>query len=204
VPNEAAERNDYELAIPKLGSIILMHDPNGVIRGLKEWPRDQRPPVLIPFYSFRIMVAIGFAMLFVAMAGLWLRWRKRLFQTRWFLWLCLLMTPSGFIAVLTGWFTAEVGRQPWVVYGYLRTADAVSPVPAASVATSLVTFMVVYTMIFGAGVYYMLKVVAAGPKSVSPLDAPTPAPDRYDKRPKRPLSVLDESPDPDDPTRPAR
>jgi len=203
VPNEEKERNDFEIAIPKLGSLILMHDPNGVIRGLKEWPREDRPPVKIPFYSFRIMVGIGFAMLFVGLAGLWLRWRRRLYDSRWFLWLCLLMTPSGFIAVLTGWFTAEVGRQPWVVYGHLRTADAVSPVPAESVATSLVTFMVVYTIIFGAGVYYMLKVVAAGPTSVSPHDAPTPAPDRPDKRPKRPLSVLDESPDPQDPTRPA-
>lgn len=204
VPNEAGERNDYEIAIPKLGSIILMHDPNGVIRGLKEWPEDQRPPVHIPFYSFRIMVAIGFAMLFVGAAGLWLRWRKRLYDSKWFLLLCMAMTPSGFIAVLTGWFTAEVGRQPWVVYGHLRTADAVSPVPAESVATSLVAFFVVYMMIFGAGTFYMLKLIAAGYPDVSPQDAPTPGPDRFDKRPKRPMSVLDESPDPADATEPAR
>ena len=204
IPNTKEERNDFEIAIPKLGSIILVHDPNGVIRGLKEWPRDVRPPVLIPFFAFRIMVAIGFAMLLVGLIGLWLRWRKRLYDRRWFLWVCMAMTPSGFIAVLTGWFTAEVGRQPWVVYGHLRTRDAVSPVPVESVATSLITFMVVYTLIFGAGLYYMAKVVGAGPKAVSPHDAPTPAPDRPDKRPKRPLSVLDESPDPDDPTRPAR
>jgi cytochrome bd ubiquinol oxidase subunit I len=204
VPNEDEERNDYEVAIPKLGSMILVHDPNGVIRGLKEWPRENRPPVKIPFYSFRIMVAIGFAMLLVGLAGLWLRWRKRLYERKWFLLLCMVMTPSGFIAVLTGWFTAEVGRQPWVVYGHLRTADAVSPVPAESVATSLATFFIAYMAIFGAGTYYMLKVIAAGPSAVSGAASPTPADGRYDKRPKRPLSVLDESPDPADPAEPAR
>ncbi len=194
VPNESEERNDYEVAIPKLGSIILLHDPNGTIRGLKEWPARDRPPVKIPFYAFRIMVGIGFAMLFVAAAGLFLRWRKRMYDNRWFLWACMAMTPSGFIAVLTGWYTAEVGRQPWVVYGYLRTADAVSPVSATSVATSLATFFIVYTIIFGAGVYYMAKVVKAGPKLILPDDSPDIGHARYDKRPKRPLSALDEDP----------
>ncbi|RAK57584.1 cytochrome ubiquinol oxidase subunit I [Phenylobacterium deserti] len=201
VPNESEERNDFEIAVPKLGSIILTHDPNGEIRGLKEWPRDRRPPVKIPFYSFRIMVGIGFAMLFIALAGLFLRWRKRLYDSRWFLLLCMAMTPSGFIAVLTGWFTAEVGRQPWVVYGYLRTADAVSPVPAASVAASLATFMVVYLAIFSAGTFYMLRLIAAGPDTKLRMDdAISPAADRHDKRAKRPLSVPDESPDPSEPT----
>jgi cytochrome bd ubiquinol oxidase subunit I len=191
VPNESEERNDYEVAVPKLGSIILVHDPNGVVRGLKEWPREDRPPVKIPFYAFRIMVAIGFAMLFVGIAGLWLRWRGRLYDSRWFLYVSMAMTPTGFIAVLTGWFTAEVGRQPWVVYGYLRTADAVSPVPAASVATSLATFFIVYVLIFGAGTYYMLKVIAAGPKPIPEAEL---AP-RLDRRPKRPLSAVDEPPE---------
>ena len=194
IPNESEERNDYEIAIPKLGSIILVHDPNGVIRGLKEWPAENRPPVKIPFYTFRIMVGIGFAMLFLAAAGLYLRWRKRMYDSRWFLWGCMAMTPSGFIAVLTGWYTAEVGRQPWVVYGYLRTGDAVSPVSAASVATSLATFFVVYTIIFGAGVYYMAKVVKAGPKLIPPEDAPDIDHARYDMRPKRLLSAIDEDP----------
>jgi cytochrome bd ubiquinol oxidase subunit I len=194
IPNESEERNDYEIAVPKLGSIILMHDANGVIRGLKEWRPEDRPPVKIPFFAFRIMVAIGFAMLFVGAIGLFLRWRKRLYDSNWFLWACMAMTPSGFIAVLTGWYTAEVGRQPWVVYGHLRTVDAISPVSAASVATSLVTFFVVYAIIFGAGVYYMAKVVKAGPKLILSDDAPDIGPRRYDKRPKRPLSALDEDP----------
>jgi cytochrome d ubiquinol oxidase subunit I len=204
IPNESEERNDYEIAIPKLGSIILVHDPNGVIKGLKEWPVEDRPPVKIPFFAFRIMVAIGFAMLFVAAAGLFLRWRKRMYDSRWFFWACMAMTPSGFIAVLTGWYTAEVGRQPWVVYGHLRTVDAVSPVPAASVATSLATFFIVYSIIFGAGVYYMAKVVKAGPKLIPPDDAPDIGPNRFDKRPKRPLSAIDEDPEPREPVEPGR
>ncbi len=196
IPDEKTERNRAEVSVPKLGSIILKHDPNGVIQGLKTWPRDERPPVKIPFFSFRIMVAIGFAMLFVGAAGLWLRWRRRLYDSRWFLAVCMAMTPSGFIAVLTGWFTAEVGRQPWVVYGHLRTRDAVSPIPAESVLTSLAAFMIAYAIIFGAGVYYMMRLIGDGPQTGSHDDAPTPPPDRPDKRPKRPLSVPDESPDP--------
>ena len=194
VPNAAEERNAYELAIPKLGSLILVHDPNGVVRGLKEWPREDRPPVAIPFYSFRIMVAIGFAMLFVGWMSLWLRRKGRLYDSRWFLLLCMALTPSGFIAVLTGWITAEVGRQPWVVYGHLRTADAVSPIPAESVATSLTAFFLAYMAIFGAGTYYMLRLIVGGPDLATPWEAPTPWPARADQRPKRPLSALDERP----------
>jgi cytochrome bd ubiquinol oxidase subunit I len=106
------------------------------------------------------------------------------------------MTPSGFIAVLSGWFTAEVGRQPWVVYGHLRTADAVSPVPLESVAASLATFAVAYLAIFGAGTYYMLRLIAAGPDLTRPWETPTRHPGRADQRPKRPLSALDEYTDP--------
>lgn len=149
------------------------------------------------------MVAIGFAMLGIGVIGTWLRWRRRLYETRWFLWACMAMTPSGFVAVLTGWFTAEVGRQPWVVYGHLRTADAVSPVPAGSVATSLIAFFVVYAAIFGAGTYYMIKVIRAGYEAIGSEDAPTPGGGRWDKRPKRSMSVVDESPDPAEPMVPA-
>jgi cytochrome d ubiquinol oxidase subunit I len=138
------------------------------------------------------MVAIGFAMLFVGLAGVALRWRKRLYDRGWFLWLAMAMTPSGFIAVLAGWFTAETGRQPWVVYGHLRTADALSPVPAASVAASLATFFLVYVAMFGAGTYYMLKVIAAGPKRISDADAARSAERRLVRSGRRPLSVLEE------------
>jgi len=204
VPDAAEERNAYELAIPKLGSLILVHDPNGVVRGLKEWPREDRPPVLIPFFSFRIMVAIGFAMLFVGWMSLWLRRKGRLYDSRWFLLLCMALTPSGFIAVLTGWATAEVGRQPWVVYGHLRTADAVSPIPVESVATSLTAFFLAYMAIFGAGTYYMLRLIAGGPDLATPWEAPTPRATRADQRPKRPLSALDERPDSPESPEPAR
>jgi cytochrome d ubiquinol oxidase subunit I len=190
IPDEQAEANRYEIAVPKLGSIILKHDPGGVIQGLKEWPRDLRPPVLIPFFSFRIMVALGFLMAFVGLYGSWLRWRGELYETRWFQALCMAMLPSGFIAVLTGWFVAEVGRQPFVVYGHLRTADAVSPVPAGSVAASLAAFVVAYAIIFGFGVYYMARIVRAG------SEAPSGGRPTETKRPKRPLSLPDESPEP--------
>ena len=190
VPDPEAERNRYEVAVPKLGSLILKHEWNGVIRGLKEWPRDQRPPVWIPFYAFRIMVAIGFLMAFVGIYGSWLRWRGRLYETTWFLVLCMAMTPAGFVAVLTGWFTAEVGRQPYVIYGLLRTADAVSPVPATSVLTSLAAFFVAYAVIFGAGTYYMLRLISIGPEAAGPGTT------GHDKRPKRPLSVPDAAPGP--------
>jgi len=190
IANTEAERNDYEVAIPKLGSLILKHDWNGVIQGLKEWPPEDRPPVHIPFYSFRIMVAIGFAMMFVGLYGVVQRWRGRLFEQGWFHLLCMAMTPSGFIAVLTGWFTAEVGRQPFVIYGLLRTADAVSPVTGTSVATSLAAFFVAYMFIFGWGTYYMLRLIGAG------YDQPGPSPVGEDKRPKRPMSVPDRSPQP--------
>ena len=190
VPDEEEERNRFEVAIPQLGSLILKHDWNGEIKGLKEWPKEDRPPVLIPFFGFRIMVAIGFAMLIAGLWGSWLLWRGRLYDSPALRFLWMALTPSGFIAVLAGWFTAEVGRQPFVVYGLMRTADAVSPIPAASVAISLTAFFVAYVIIFGAGTYYMLRLIAAGP------DAPGPDMDGKDKRPMRPLSLPDEAPEP--------
>ena len=128
IPDEKAETNRYELAIPDLGSLILTHDPNGVVHGLKDLPADQRPsPIIIPFFGFRIMVGIAVIMLAMVVASLWLRWRGELFDADWFLRCCTLASPLGFIAVTAGWATTEVGRQPWTVYGLLRTADSVSP-----------------------------------------------------------------------------
>ena len=124
IPDEKAETDRYVVAIPDLGSLILTHDPNGVVHGLKDWPADQRPsPVIVPFFGFRIMVGIAVVMLGVVAASLWLRWRGELFDARWFLWCCTLASPLGFVAVLAGWATTEVGRQPWTVYGLLRTAQ---------------------------------------------------------------------------------
>jgi len=155
------------------------------VKGLKDWAAADRPPVGIPFWGFRIMVAIGFLMLFVAAAGLWLRRGGRIYQTRWFLRLCSAMLPSGFIAVLCGWFVTEVGRQPWVVYGLMRTIDAASPAVAwGSVLTSLVLFIVVYGFVFSAGAYYIWRLIQRGPDAASTPPRGTPA---------RPLSGAQEA-----------
>jgi cytochrome bd ubiquinol oxidase subunit I len=191
-PDEKAEENRYELAIPKLGSYILTHDFSGVVPGLKDVPPDLRPPVWPVFFSFRIMVAIGFAMLGLGLWSLWLRWRGGLFENRWFLYAAMLMTPSGFGAVLFGWFTAEIGRQPFVVYGLLRTADAVSPVTRGAVLGSLITFVVVYAFIFGFGSYYLAKLLRKGPEPLEEAVRGADFGDRADKKAKRPLSVPDE------------
>jgi len=191
-PDEKAEENRYELAIPTLGSYILTHDFSGVVPGLKDVPPDLRPPVWPVFFSFRIMVAIGFAMLALGLWSLWLRWRGGLFENRWFLYAAMLMTPSGFGAVLFGWFTAEIGRQPFVVYGLLRTADAVSPVTRGAVLGSLITFVVVYAFIFGFGSYYLAKLLRKGPEPLEEAVRGADFGDRADKKAKRPLSVPDE------------
>ncbi|HZW46488.1 MAG TPA: cytochrome ubiquinol oxidase subunit I [Microvirga sp.] len=187
IPDEAAETNHYEIGIPKIGSWVLTHAFDGEVPGLKEVPPEDRPPVWPVFFSFRIMVGLGFAMLGIGLWSLYLRWKGTLFTNRAFLTATMLMTPSGFGAVLFGWFTAEIGRQPFVVYGHLRTADAVSPVAAGAVATSLATFFVVYAFIFGFGSYYLAKLLRRGPDPIEDIRGDDPG-----KKPKRPLSVPDE------------
>lgn len=183
-PDAENERNDHELAIPKLGSLILTHSWDGEVRGLSEFPRDERPPVLPVFWAFRLMVAIGAAMLALAAAGLVLLKRDRLVHARWYLHAWKWMLPSGFVAVLAGWFTAEIGRQPWVVYGLLRTSDAHSAVPASSVLASLVAFGCVYAIVFGAGLWFIVQILRKGPAAVEP-----PHTEGGGKTPARPLSV---------------
>src|SRR4051812_43395752 len=184
-PDEAAERNRLELGVPALGSLILGHDANAVVRGLKDWPREDRPPVAIPFFSFRLMVGLGVLMLALTVAGLVLWRRGRLAAAPLFQRLCILAAPLGFIAVLAGWVTTEVGRQPWVVYGLLRTSDAVTPsLRTGDVAASLLVYMVAYVLIFGAGFVFMRRLARAG--FAGSLDQSTrhePVP-----RPARPLS----------------
>ena len=163
-PDQANERNAYPLEIPVLGSLILTHSATGEIRGLKSFPVDQRPPVAIVFWAFRIMVGIGFAMLGVIMLGWWLRWRGRLYDHTWFLLLCEWAAPMGFIAVIAGWTTTEVGRQPWTVYGLLRTEHSVTPsLTGADVLTSLLAYMAVYLVMFPAGIAVMARMVRQGP-----------------------------------------
>jgi cytochrome d ubiquinol oxidase subunit I len=187
IPDEAAETNHYEIGIPKIGSWVLTHAFDGEVPGLKEVPPEDRPPVWPVFFSFRIMVGIGFAMLGIGLWSLYLRWKGTLFTNRTFLTAAMIMTPSGFGAVLFGWFTAEIGRQPWVVYGHLRTADAVSPIAAGAVTASLLTFIVVYAFVFGFGSYYLAKLLRRGPDPAEDIRG-----DDLGKKPKRPFSVPDE------------
>lgn len=163
-PDAESETTRYAIQIPKLSSFILTHDWNGEVKGLKEWPREDRPPVLWVFWSFRIMVGIGMLMITTGIIALILFLRKRLFDTRWFQYWCMALTPAGFIAVLAGWFVTEIGRQPYIIYGVMRTAEAVSPVLGSPIALSLAAFVVVYAFVFGAGVYYISRLIAKGPR----------------------------------------
>jgi len=176
-PDMAAETTRYALEVPRLGSLILTHDWNGTVKGLKAWPRAERPNSTIVFWSFRIMVGLGVLMLLLGLWSLWQRWRQRLYDDPWLLRAAVLMGPSGFIAVLAGWITTEVGRQPYTVYGLLRTADSVSPIALPGVATSLVAFIIVYFVVFGAGVIYILRLMAKPPNIDEP-DMESGAPQR--------------------------
>ena len=187
IPDEDAEANRFEIAIPALASLYLTHDIDGVVRGLKDFPRADRPPVAPVFFAFRIMVGIGVLMLAVVVWSWWLRLRGRLYDSRLFLAACQGMIPLGFVAVLAGWVVTEVGRQPWVVYGLMRTADAVSPsLTGADVLVSLGLYVVVYCVVFGAGLFYLIRLVRTGPpETVEPQEP------ELRQRPARPLSAAD-------------
>ncbi len=161
--NEQAKVN-FPVAIPKASSLILKHDPNAPMKGLDTIPREDWPPVAIVFWAFRIMVGIGFAMFGLGLWSLVARWRKSLFDSIWLHRAALAMGPAGFVAVIAGWVTTEVGRQPFTVYGHLRTADSVSPLAVPAVATSLVAFVLVYSAVFGVGIWYILKLMSEPPE----------------------------------------
>ena len=162
-PDQEEEKTRYAIEIPKLSSLILTHDLNGEVKGLKEWPKDERPPVAPVFWSFRAMVGIGVLMVFTGVTAAILFLRKQLFNKRWFQLWCMAMTPAGFFAVLAGWFVTEIGRQPYIVYGVMRTAETISPVMGSQVALSLLAFIFSYVFIFGAGSYYILRLIGKGP-----------------------------------------
>jgi cytochrome d ubiquinol oxidase subunit I len=162
-PDQEKEKTKYAIEIPKLSSLILTHDLDGEVKGLKEWSKDERPPVAWVFWSFRIMVGIGILMILTGVFAVVLFFRKRLFDTRWFQYWCMALTPAGFIAVIAGWCVTEIGRQPYVVQGVIRTAESVSPVAGQHVALSLLAFIVTYLFVFGAGSYYILRLIAKGP-----------------------------------------
>ena len=166
VPRQDEARNDYEIAIPHLGSLILTHTWAGQIPPLTSVPAEDRPPVLPVFYAFRVMVGIGVLMLLVVAASAWAWWRGRLEQSVWTLRGWQLLSATGFVALIAGWWVTEIGRQPWVVYGLLRTRDAVSPVlQAGEVAASLAGYATVYAVIFGAGIVYLWRLLRQGPQA---------------------------------------
>ncbi len=194
IPDMKAEKTHYAVEVPYLGSLILTHELYGQIPGLKEFAPGDRPNSTIVFWSFRVMVGLGMLMLLLGVWALWLRWRRRLYENRWFLRFALLMGPSGSIAILAGWFTTEIGRQPWVVYGVMRTKDAVSNHSALALSTTLILFIVMYIAVFGTGISYMMKLAAKGPHASGDGDHV------HEKgqvlRPARPLSAAPDDIDP--------
>lgn len=163
-PDEKAETNRFVISIPRGASLILRHDPNGLFPGLTSVPPSERPPVPSVFFSFRIMVGIGLYMIAAALFGAFLWWRGTLFETRWFLRIVSFTWWTGFVAVIAGWVVTESGRQPWLAHGILRTADAISPVPAASILGTLALFVLCYGIVFSMGIYYINRLIAQGPK----------------------------------------
>ncbi len=190
-PDMAAETTRFALELPDLGSLILTHHLDGRIPGLKEFAAEDRPNSTVIFWTFRIMVGLGMLMLLLGVWSAWLRIRSKLFQVRLFLRFAIAMGPAGLLAILAGWITTEMGRQPWVVYGVMRTRDAVSNHSVLALSTSLMIFVVMYFFVFGTGIIYMLKLVAKGPEAYQPpaegdgLHGYPP-----DQRPSRPLSAI--------------
>ena len=162
-PDEKAGTNRYELSIPKGASLILMHKMNGLFPGLLSVAAKDRPPVATVFFAFRIMLAVGFFMIAAALLGAFFWWRGSLFDTRWYLRVMAHTWWIGFVAVIAGWVVTESGRQPWIVYGVMRTADATSPVPGATIAGTLALFILAYGVVFSFGIYYMNWLIAKGP-----------------------------------------
>jgi cytochrome d ubiquinol oxidase subunit I len=173
-PDSDAEKTHVLLEIPKLSSLILKHDANAPLEGLKSVPKENRPPAEIVFWSFRVMVGLGMLMFALGLWSLFARLRRKLYDWTWLHRFALVMAPSGFVAVIAGWITTEVGRQPWAVYGLLRTADARAPIDAPAVATSLIAFVIVYFAVFGAGTWYILKLMAHPPHTGESGEAHAP------------------------------
>ncbi|WP_322102913.1 cytochrome ubiquinol oxidase subunit I [Paraburkholderia sp. J41] len=185
MPDMKAETTRYALKVPHLGSLILTHSWDGEIRGLKTFPPDERPYSPLLFWSFRVMVGLGILMIVLAVAGWVLRRRGTLYESRLFQRFALAMGPTGFVTLLAGWVTTEAGRQPWVVYGVMRTSQAVSPLTTQQVGVSLMAFVVVYFLVFGTGIYYLLKLLRTGPAAPAATTGTPP----HDARP--PHSALD-------------
>jgi cytochrome bd ubiquinol oxidase subunit I len=193
-PDMQRQKTLGAVGIPHLGSLVLTHSWDGQIKGLSEFPAGDRPNSTIVFWTFRLMVGLGLLMLLLGVGGAWLRWRGQLYQNRLFLRFAVAMGPAGIVALLAGWMTTEIGRQPWVVYGVMRTADGVAHHSALALSATLLMFVVVYCAVFGTGISYLLKLIASGPDRGTGTPADTGRPQQ---RPSRPLSAapnIDPSP----------
>jgi cytochrome d ubiquinol oxidase subunit I len=176
IPEQAQARNAAEIEIPYLGSLILTHSLDGAVQGLNDFPADQRPPVWPVFFAFRLMVTIGFLMLGVVIYGLWLLLRGRLFASIWFLRICQCAGPLGFLAVLAGWTVTEVGRQPWTVFGLLRTAQSVTPsLTGPDVMGSLLVYMALYLTMYPAGFVVLIRLIRQGCGAAEAAEPPVAA-----------------------------
>jgi cytochrome bd ubiquinol oxidase subunit I len=186
IPDQNTATDRFDIAIPRLGSIILAHSWNGTVKGLDQFPREDWPTVIFPFFAFRIMVGVGMLMLALVIWGNWMRRGDRLFRSTRLLRLFEFAAPLGFIAVLAGWITTETGRQPWTVYGLLRTADSVSPsLTGSDVLLSLVGYIIAYAIIYPAGWIVMSRIVRRGPEAMVAEDEAVEA-----GRPGHPVTEL--------------
>jgi cytochrome d ubiquinol oxidase subunit I len=184
-PDEKEETNHFEISIPKIASLIITHSTDGLFKGLKDFAPEDRPPVKPVFFAFRVMVGLGVLMIAAGLIGAFLWWRGSLFNTTWYLKPLAISWPAGFVAILAGWWVTETGRQPWLATGILRTADAASPVSAGAVLTTLILFVIVYSIVFSMGIYYINRLIEKGPvgASVKPSEGV----------PSRPLSAAEEA-----------
>jgi cytochrome d ubiquinol oxidase subunit I len=184
-PDDKAETNHFEIAIPNLASFIITHQMDGLFKGLKDFAPHDRPPIKPVFFAFRVMVGLGMLMIAGGLLGAFLWWRGKLFDTRWYLTAVSYAWPTGFVAILAGWWVTETGRQPWLVHGILRTADAASPVSGGAVLTTLILFIAVYSVVFSMGIYYINRLIEKGPAgaAVKPSEG----------LPSRPLSAAEEA-----------
>jgi len=187
-PDMEREINHFAVEVPRLGSLILTHTWDGQFPGLKSYPRSDRPNATVVFWSFRIMVGLGLLMLVLGFWSLWARWRGSLYRSRALLRSAVVMAPAGLIAILAGWITTEAGRQPWVVYNVMRTADGVSVHDATQLGISLALFVLVYFVLFGAGTIYVLRILAHGPAEQGAEGQPRGGPGQP-HQPGRPMSA---------------
>jgi cytochrome d ubiquinol oxidase subunit I len=162
IPDQNLETNKYAVKIPKLASLILTHDINGEVKGIKDFKKEQRPPISAIFYTFRIMVGLGMLFLLIAFISVILRLRKNLYNNKIFHKLCYFVTPLGLLATISGWWVTEIGRQPWLIYGVLKTKDAISPIKAELILTSLISFILVYSLLLISFLYYASRLIIKG------------------------------------------